>query len=128
METGHFIILLGTGGYTHFLPMFGQPISTAITSNTITVKTGGTVTPDSGLTWRKNGGAFSASAGTAVEGDKIQVKLTSSGSYETSVTKNLTINGGALPFVVVTMAEPVVLDDVTFGGDTVTMGGETAMF
>jgi hypothetical protein len=125
-----FLGLSGIGGGKRKYYTFGekdnQPLSTPITSNTISIKTGGTVHPDTGLTWSKNGGAFSAADGTVVAGDKVQVKETSSGSYSTPVTLNLTINGVAFPFVAVTMTEPVILEDITFGGDTVTMGGETA--
>jgi hypothetical protein len=100
--------ILGTSSkHFTFGSKYNQPISTPVTSRTITVKIGGVVTPDSGLTWSKNGSAFSASAGTVVAGDKIQVKLTSAAVYypdpDSDITLNLTINGTAFPLMVVTM-------------------------
>lgn len=84
-----------------FTDSSGVGISTQITSNTITVggmDSGATATTSLGGSAgskqvSKNGGAFTTSAQTVSNGDKLRVRCNSSGSYSSSVTCTLTLTG-----------------------------------
>jgi len=71
--------------------------NTVQTSNSITVGgTTGTVSVSvTGGTYSKNGGAYTSSAGTAVNGDTFTVRHTSSSSLATAVNTTLTIGSGS---------------------------------
>lgn len=79
-------------------PVTGVGASVSVFSNTITVSginaaasisVSGTGSP----AYSKNGGAFTSSSGTVVNGDTVQVRVTSSASSSTSVTATLNIGG-----------------------------------
>jgi hypothetical protein len=78
----------------YFTPQTGVPLSTVITSNTGLVS--GMDYPVSisitGGEYSVNGGAYTSSAGTVVSGDVVQVRQTSSGSYNTMTVAALTIS------------------------------------
>lgn len=54
-------------------------------------------------TWSKNGGAFTALAGTVINGDRVRVRHTSSASELTSTTTTLIIGSSVSPFVSTTL-------------------------
>lgn len=84
----------------------GVPLSTAITSNTITVSgiNYPTAISVSGGKYSKNGGAFTSTSGSVVNGDSVQVQQTSSSSYNTTTNAVLTIGGVKDTFSVTTLA------------------------
>lgn len=73
----------------------GVPRSSTVTSNTITLSgINDTVSVSvSGGTYSKNGGGYTSSAGTAVNGDTFAVRHTASSSYDGQVSTTLTIGG-----------------------------------
>lgn len=75
-----------------------------ITSNTITVA--GITAPVAisvlGGTYSVNGGAFTSTAGTMSSGDRVAVRVTSSGSYSATVGAILTVGGVSDTFSVTT--------------------------
>ena len=78
-----------------FTDVTGVALSTTQTSNTITVAGINTsvAVSVSGGTYSKNGGAYTASAGTASNGDTFSVRHTSSGSHSTATNTTLNIGG-----------------------------------
>lgn len=98
----------GTPDVFSFTDASGVELSTVTTSNTITVAGINTTAAISitGGTYSKNGGAFTAVTGTAVLGDTVAVKGTSSGSYLTAVNVVLTIGGVSDTFTITTKADP----------------------
>jgi hypothetical protein len=93
-------------GFT-FTDQTGVALSASRTSNVITVSgitasvavtITGTGTPE----YRKNGGAWTASAGTAVAGDTFEVRVTSAATDGTAVNATLTIGGVSDTFTVTT--------------------------
>jgi hypothetical protein len=85
--------------------------STTQTSNTITISGLNTSTSVSvsGGTYSKNGGAYTSSAGTAVNGDTFAVRHTSSGSFSTSVNTTLNVGGVTDTFTSTTEAAPAIV-------------------
>ena len=90
-------------------------LSTVYTSNTITVA--GINSPAditiTGGTYSKNGGAYTANAGTVINGDTVTMRVTSSASYSTPVDAVLTIGGVSDTYTVTT------LDDTTNPNTTI---------
>lgn len=79
-------------------PVTGVGTSVNVFSNTITVSginaaTSISVSGTGSPAYSKNGGAFTSSSGTVVNGDTVQVRVTSSTSSTTSVTATLNIGG-----------------------------------
>lgn len=64
------------------------------------------LTAASGLSYSKNGGAYTTSAGTIANGDTLNVKETSSSSYSTGVTGSVTVGTLTVNFTVTTAADP----------------------
>lgn len=89
-----------------FIDQTGVAISTAITSNSITVSGINAATAISivGGTYSVNGSGFVSSAGSVNNGDNVQVKLTSSSNYSTTTNAILTIGGVSDTFSVTTLA------------------------
>ena len=91
--------------------------STLYTSNTITVAglVGGVSVPVSvtGAQYSKNGGAYTSSAGTAVNGDTFALQETSSASYSTGVSGTLTIGATSGSYSVTTLADPAAVPAFT---------------
>lgn len=92
--------------------------NTVYTSNTITVSglssgisTSVTV---SGGTYSKNGGGYTSSSGTAVNGDTFTVRLTTSSSYSTTSNCTLSIGGVSDTYSVTTL--PQLTSSSTFPG------------
>lgn len=89
-----------------FTPVTGAPISTTEDSNTITISgmdTGVSVSVSiTGGLYSKNGGAFTSSSGSAVNGDTFKARQTSSGSIGTTTNAVLTIGGVSGTFAVTT--------------------------
>lgn len=102
----------------------GSIISTVNTSDPIVVaglgsgvSTAISISGNSG-TYSKNGGAYTASAGTVVNGDSITARQTSSASDFTATTTTLTIGGVSDTYSVTTQGPELV----TNGTGTVTTG------
>jgi hypothetical protein len=81
------------------------PLSTLITSNTITVAGINSSSPISitGGQYSVNGGTYTASAGTVNNGDTVSVRQTSSASFNTTTNATLTIGGVSDSFSVTTL-------------------------
>lgn len=83
-------------------------LNTVVTSNAITVSglATETIVYISGGTYSINGLAYTNAVGTVSNGDKITVRLTSSGSYSTTKSATLTIGMISDTFSVTTQAPP----------------------
>lgn len=97
----------------------GVALSTLSTSNTVTIAGLGaginapvTVT---GGQYSKNGAAFTAGAGTVQNGDTLQVRGTSSGSYSTAVNVVLNVGTGSDTYSITTLADPAAASYVASG-------------
>lgn len=79
-------------------------LSTVCTSNTITVAgiNSSAAISITGGTYSKNGGAYTATSGTVVNGDTINVRNTSSGTASTAVNTVLTISSVSDTFTTTT--------------------------
>jgi sugar lactone lactonase YvrE len=91
-----------------FTPQVNVPLSTPIVSNSATITGITTSVPISvaGAQYKVNAGAFTATAGTVNNNDVVSMRLTSSGSYSTPVSGNLTVSQFSTGFTVTTMARP----------------------
>lgn len=102
-----------------FTDQTGVATSSERTSNTITVAGLGdgvsVVVSITGGTYSKNGGAYTSSAGTAVNGDTFAVRHTSSASNSTATNTTLTIGGVSDTFTSTTEAAAVSYNAVGFG-------------
>lgn len=81
-----------------FIDHFNVPTAVTRTSNTITVSgidapSAISISGDASSQYSINGGAYTASGGTVINGDTVTVKHTSSGSAATQVDSTLTIGG-----------------------------------
>lgn len=98
-----------------FTPLIGQALNTLILSNIISV--GGINLPVpisiTGGQYSINGGSFTGSAGTVVNGDLVQVRLTSANTLNTLTTATLTISTTSAPFNVTTKVAVVINYSVT---------------
>ena len=99
-----------------FTDQTDKSISTAYESNTITVAginsaTAISISSCTGTVceYKINSGAYTASAGTVVNGDTVTVHQTSSSSYSTTTNLVLDIGGVSDTFSVATTTAPVVL-------------------
>jgi hypothetical protein len=105
-----------------FIDQTNVPLSTSIISNSITVSGINTAAPISitGGEYSINGGAYTAAAGTVINGNTVQVRLTSSNSYSTTTNATLTIGGVSDTFSVTTIAPPPdsTPDPFTFADQT----------
>ena len=102
-------------------PVSDAELSTSTLSNTITVSGINAATPISisgsgSPAYSVNGGSFTTASGTVLDGNTVQVRVTSSASNSTSVTATLNIGGVTDTFTVTT---------VTSGGGGVTPGSNT---
>ncbi len=102
-------------GFT-FTDVTGAALSTQYTSNAITVAGINTASAISitGGTYSINGGGYTGTSGTVVNGDTVSVRVTSSGSYSTAVDVVLTIGGVSDTYTVTTAAEDGTPDSFTF--------------
>ena len=95
-------------------------LSTVVTSNTITVSginSPATITITGGE-YSINSGAFTSASGTVNNGNTVQVRQTSSGSYSTATNTTLTIGGVSDTFSVTTIAADTTPDPFTFADQT----------
>jgi len=100
-----------------FAPLFDVPVSTVEVSNAISV-IGITVAVPISITggeYSKNGGAYTSSAGTVVNGDSIQVRQTSSASNSTTTTATLTISTKSANFDVTTISGDAYRVNTAYG-------------
>jgi hypothetical protein len=95
---------------------------TTVTSNSITITDINlTVSVSvSGGTYSKNGGGYTSSAGTAVNGDTFTVRHTSSSQYSTQTNTTLTVGGVSDTFTSTTESLPVTS---TYGVEVYTSAG-----
>lgn len=89
----------------------GATLSQVRTSNTITVSGLGdeisvAVSVAGSAQYSKNGGGYTASAGTAENGDTFTLRITSSASYSTTLSGTLTIGDQSDTWTVRTMSNP----------------------
>lgn len=121
-----------------FAPVVGAELSTVTVSNAQMVVGNDIpvdVTVEAGMEYRINGGAWVSTAGTVNEFDSLEVRQTSSGSYETTTAFDLTVSGVASEFSVTTIdqsPDPFTFTDVTgasintvYTSNTVTILGIT---
>lgn len=87
-----------------FAPVTGAPVSTVVTSASMTVGGNLAAVPVSvtGGTYSKNGGAFTSAAGSAVAGDIIRVQLTAAATPNTAASATLTVGDKSATFTVTT--------------------------
>lgn len=100
-----------------FTDQTGVALSSTITSAPVTI-TGIDAAADitvSGGTYSINGGAFTASAGTVVNGDQVRARNTSSASYDTATDTVITIGGISDTFTSQTMSDPADNAQIGFG-------------
>ena len=91
---------------TTFGTLVGYPLDTVIMSRTIQTQATGAIAITAGTgEYQINGGTWVSTAGTVVPGDLIRARVTSSASYETAVTLEITIDGVADTFSVTTLAD-----------------------
>lgn len=103
----------------NFIDRNNVELSTQIESNTITIS-GIDIPTDVtviGGEYSKNGGSYTNSPTTAVNGDRFKVRLTSSGTYETTSSVTLTVGGTSGTFNVRTLPEDVRPSNVYLNGD-----------
>jgi hypothetical protein len=76
-----------------FTPVTNAELSTSYSSNVVTITgiTGSVAISITGGEYRINGGTYTATAGTITNGQTVQVRRTSSASYETLVAATLTV-------------------------------------
>lgn len=88
--------------------------STVYTSNVVTIAgiNAAAAVSVTGGEYRKNGGAWTTSAGTVVAGDTLQVRGTSSASYTADVNVTLTVGGVADTYTITTKADPVAVSEI----------------
>jgi len=88
-----------------FTPQVNVALSTAVTSNSITVSGIDAPTPITvtGGTYSINGGTFGSTAGTVTNGQSVAVRHTSSATNNTMTTTTLSIGGVTAPFTTFTL-------------------------
>ena len=113
-----------------FTDVTNVAVSTTQTSNTITISGLNTATSVSvtGGTYSKNGGAFTSSAGTAVNGDTFAVRHTSSASFSTSVNTTLNVGGVTDTFTSTTLGSDTAPDAFDLGGPVTDVGASVNIF
>jgi serine protease len=93
-----------------FVSQIGVPRSTGIESNVVTVSGINMPTAISiaggGGQYRIDGGTYAVAPGTVAPGQTVQVRLTSSGAYSSTVMTTLTVGGIAASFSLTTLAPP----------------------
>lgn len=97
-----------------FTPVTGADRSTLYVSNIVTIAgiNAAAAVAVTGGEYRKNGGAWTTSAGTVVAGDTLQVRGTSSASYTADVNVTLTVGGVADTYTITTKADPVAVSAI----------------
>lgn len=111
-----------------FIDRTGQPLSTLIPSNTISVSGINIAVPISivGGNYAINGGSFVNTPGTVVNGDTVQVEVLSSASNSTTTTTTLTISGTSAPFNVTTTTADHFTVSAQYGYTIVSVVATTA--
>lgn len=91
-----------------FVDETNAELSTIYISNLITISGLGTTAPISivGGEYRINGGSWVSTAGTIGNGDTVEVRNTSSASYEDTVDATLTVGGYSDTYSITTKPEP----------------------
>ncbi len=120
-----------------FTDVTDQPLNTVTASNTVTL-TGLSGTANVTLSgtgsgeWRKNGGSWTSTAGTVVNGDSVQVRHTTANAFSTSNNSTLTIGSASDTYTTTTAAADTTPDAFSFGASygnepsaTVSSGGIT---
>ncbi len=98
----------------------GVPLSTVITSNTITVSgiNAAAAISITGGKYSVNGGDYTSVGGTVVNNDNVTLQLTSSSSYSSTASAVLTIGGISGTFSVTTLSNGATSINMTFEGLT----------
>lgn len=107
----------GTPDQFTFTDVTDAALSTTQTSNLITIAgiTISVAVSVTGGTYSKNGGAYTSSAGTAVNGDTFRVRHTSSSSPDTAVNTTLTVGGVSDTFTSTTVGADTTPDAFDLG-------------
>jgi hypothetical protein len=100
-----------------FAGMSGAALSTVVGSNEIVIAGINTSSPVSitGGEYSINDGAYTAAAGTVTEGQRVRVRLTSSGLFSMQVSAVLTVGGVQGTFAATTLAADTTPDAFQFG-------------
>jgi len=117
--------LNGTLSFDHnmsFTPSLDAYRDTEYVSNNVTVSgiigESGDISIVNG-SYSIDGAPFTSDVGRVANGQIVKVKITSSTEFSKAVEAKLTIGGGVIPYVVTTMANPIVPDttpdDFSFG-------------
>ncbi len=95
------------GGYPATFGSYAAvPLDTVIMSRRIQTQATGAISITAGTgEYQINDGSWVSTAGTVAPGDIIRSRVTSSASYETAVTLEITIDGVADTFSVTTLAD-----------------------
>ncbi len=91
-----------------FVPLFTQPLSSLVYSNTILVN-GNTIPAPISISSGgeyNSGSGWVSTAGTVNDGDTVQVRQTTSGSFSTETIVTLTIDGQSAGFSATTLGAP----------------------
>lgn len=83
---------------TGFAEKLDAATSSTVTSETLTIRNalGSLAVSVSGCQWSKNGGGYSSSSGTVVNGDTVTIQATASASNETVTTPSITLGNATL--------------------------------
>lgn len=108
------------------------PLNTEIVSDPITVAgiNAAAAISVTGGEYRIDGGSWTSTAGTVTNGQQVEVRHTSSGSYSTATNTVLTIGGVSDTFTSTTIAEPSLeptLTDIN-GDEEIELGSEDNTF
>ncbi|MFZ5842016.1 MAG: FG-GAP-like repeat-containing protein [Pseudomonadota bacterium] len=96
-----------------FSALAGVPVNSVQTSNAVTITGINTAAPISvgdGGSYSINGGAYTTSTGTVLNGDQVTVRLTSAANFVADATVTLTIGNISGSFTVTTEVEDAVPD------------------
>ena len=100
----------------YFTDQTGAPLGTVIVSNSVTITgiNSASAISVTGGSYSRNGAAFTTASGTVNNGDTVQVRQTSSATYNTITNTVLTVGGIKDTFSVTTLAAPVDTTPNTF--------------
>ena len=114
----------GTPNAFTFTDVSNRELNQTQTSNLITISgiNISVAVSVSGGTYSKNGGSYTSSAGTAVNGDTFRVRHTSSSSYSTAVNTTLTVGGVSDVFTSTTRAIDDDPNSFSLGGNQSDLG------
>jgi surface protein len=99
-----------------FTSQTDRALEEVVTSNTITVSgvnSNTSISIEGGL-YNINGGDFTSSESTVINGDTVQIQLTASSEFDTTTTATLTIGDTSTSFSVTTLSEDTTPEALSF--------------